>query len=185
MKNRSLLTSTLLGLCSQVLVAVRLQGELIWEAAWSFSHVWQSQFQMDTPLVKADPISDSGSDWDNLVKKGKIISVQKYLWPEKWGVRICEKNNQQQRRSGRRCSRHQSRNIPAVLSAAHGDPWRSMEMQVSTSYARAEGYPKKAVTLWAAHAGAGSWQDLWLLGERSPCWNGSPGRTPVVAKTNS
>ena len=26
------------------------------------------------------------------------------------------------------------------------------------------------MTLWEAHAGAGSWQDLWTHGERGPCW---------------
>ena len=29
-------------------------------------------------------------------------------------------------------------------------------------------YPKEAVTLWEVRAGAGSWQDLWICGERSP-----------------
>jgi len=29
-------------------------------------------------------------------------------------------------------------------------------------------HPKEAVTLWEAHAGAGSWQNLWTCGERSP-----------------
>lgn len=77
MKNRSLLTSALLGLCSQVLVTEELQGDLLWEAAWSFPQVWQSQFQMDTTLAKADTISNSGSASDNIVKKGKKISVQK------------------------------------------------------------------------------------------------------------
>ncbi|KAK4826180.1 hypothetical protein QYF61_006042 [Mycteria americana] len=35
---------------------------------------------------------------------------------------------------------------------------------------------KEAVTLWEAHAGAGSWQDLWTHGERSPCWSRFVGR---------
>ncbi|GAB0182020.1 hypothetical protein GRJ2_000667300 [Grus japonensis] len=33
------------------------------------------------------------------------------------------------------------------------------------------------VTSWEAHAGAGSWQDLWLHGERSPRWSRFAGRT--------
>ncbi|PKU47515.1 hypothetical protein llap_2157 [Limosa lapponica baueri] len=36
---------------------------------------------------------------------------------------------------------------------------------------------KKAVTPWRIHAGAGSWQDPWASGERSPCWNRFAGRS--------
>ena len=36
---------------------------------------------------------------------------------------------------------------------------------------------KEAVTLWEAHAGASSWQDLWTLGERSPRQGRFAGRT--------
>ncbi|CAN0042225.1 unnamed protein product, partial [Bubo scandiacus] len=36
---------------------------------------------------------------------------------------------------------------------------------------------KKAVTPWEAHAGAGSWQNLWSHGERSPPWSRFAGRT--------
>ncbi|GAB0185960.1 zinc finger and BTB domain-containing protein 5 [Grus japonensis] len=36
---------------------------------------------------------------------------------------------------------------------------------------------KEAVTLWEAHAGAGSWQDLWTRGERSPRQSRFAGRT--------
>ena len=36
--------------------------------------------------------------------------------------------------------------------------------------------PKEAVTLWEACAGAGSWQDLWTRGERSPHWSRFAGR---------
>jgi len=32
------------------------------------------------------------------------------------------------------------------------------------------------VTSWAARAGAGSWQDLWPRGERSPGWSRFAGR---------
>ncbi|GAB0178150.1 hypothetical protein GRJ2_000280300 [Grus japonensis] len=37
--------------------------------------------------------------------------------------------------------------------------------------------PKEAVTPWEAHAGGGSWQDLWARGERSPHWSRFAGRT--------
>jgi len=43
-------------------------------------------------------------------------------------------------------------------------------------HARAGGYLKEAVTLWGACAGAGSCQDLWTCGERSPCWKRCAGR---------
>jgi len=36
---------------------------------------------------------------------------------------------------------------------------------------------KQAMTLWKAHTGAGSWQDLWTSGERSPNWSRFAGRT--------
>jgi len=35
---------------------------------------------------------------------------------------------------------------------------------------------KEAVTPWGAPAGAGSWQDLWSRGERSPHWSRFAGR---------
>jgi len=59
---------------------------------------------------------------------------------------------------------------------------RSMVAQISTCspckgpYARADGCLKEAVTLWGAHAGAGSCQDLQASGERSPCWSRFAGR---------
>ena len=43
-------------------------------------------------------------------------------------------------------------------------------------HAGAGGCPKEAVTLWKAHAGAGSWQDLWTHGKRSPRWSRFAGR---------
>ena len=36
---------------------------------------------------------------------------------------------------------------------------------------------KETVTLWEAQAGAGSCQDLWTRGERSPHWSRLAGRT--------
>jgi len=55
--------------------------------------------------------------------------------------------------------------------AVHGGP---MVERISTCspwkgpHARARRYLKKAVTLWGACTGAGSCQDLWTRGERSP-----------------
>jgi len=37
--------------------------------------------------------------------------------------------------------------------------------------------PKEAVTPWEPHAGAGSWQELWPCGEKSPYWSRFAGRT--------
>ncbi|GAB0186374.1 EH domain-containing protein 4 [Grus japonensis] len=41
----------------------------------------------------------------------------------------------------------------------------------------AGGCPKEAVIPWEASAGAGSWQDLWPCGQRSPRWSRFAGRT--------
>jgi len=36
---------------------------------------------------------------------------------------------------------------------------------------------KEAVILWRSHAGTGSWKDLLIHGEKSPCWSKFAGRT--------
>ncbi|RMC15457.1 hypothetical protein DUI87_07649 [Hirundo rustica rustica] len=38
------------------------------------------------------------------------------------------------------------------------------------AHARADGCPEEMVSPWETHAGAGSWQDLWTHGEKSPGW---------------
>jgi len=85
-------------------------------------------------------------------------------------------------RSVRRCLRCWSRDFsPAAHDKGHGEagcppavrggPWWK---QISTCSlwrgprAGADVCLKKAVILWRARAGAGSWQDLWTRGERSP-----------------
>ena len=62
--------------------------------------------------------------------------------------------------------------------AAHGGPrWsRYPPAACGGPHAGAGGCPKEAVTLWKAHAGAGSWQDLWTHGKRSPRWSRFAGR---------
>jgi len=84
------------------------------------------------------------------------------------------------RRRGRRCPKCQSRDSPAArgedhgesgcASAAHGGPWQSRYPPAARGrpHAGAGGCPTDAVTLWRAHTGAGSWQDLWPHEERSP-----------------
>ncbi|XP_027556456.1 suppression of tumorigenicity 5 protein isoform X3 [Neopelma chrysocephalum] len=61
----------------------------------------------------------------------------------------------------------------SVLAGGHGGPWgcRHPPAAHGGPHARAGGCPKEAVTLWEAHAGAGSWKDLWTRGERSPLWS--------------
>jgi len=43
-----------------------------------------------------------------------------------------------------------------------------VSLQTKEVHAAAGGCPKEAATPWGACAGAGSWQDLWPHGERSP-----------------
>ncbi|XP_032546009.1 suppression of tumorigenicity 5 protein isoform X3 [Chiroxiphia lanceolata] len=61
----------------------------------------------------------------------------------------------------------------SVLAGGHGGPWgcRHPPAAHGRPHARAGGCPKEAVTPWEAHAGAGSWKDLWTRGERSPLWS--------------
>lgn len=54
-------------------------------------------------------------------------------------------------------------------------PLQSMEVHGGAALGgpqvRARGCPKEAVTPQEVHARAGSWQELWLHGERSPPWS--------------
>ncbi|XP_027593244.2 DENN domain-containing protein 2B isoform X1 [Pipra filicauda] len=61
----------------------------------------------------------------------------------------------------------------SVLAGGHGGPWACRHPPAAHGgpHARAGGCPKEAVTPWEAHAGAGSWKDLWTRGERSPLWS--------------
>jgi len=82
----------------------------------------------------------------------------------------------------RRCFRHWSRDSPAARdedhgeagcpSAAHGGPQWS---RCPPAACGGPPQPKEVVTLWKAHAGAGSWKDLWR--QRSSCWSRFAGRT--------
>ena len=71
---------------------------------------------------------------------------------------------------------------PMVRQAVPCSSWRLMVEQIPTCscggpHTRAGGCLKEAVTLRRTHAGAGSWQDLWPCGERSPGWSRFAGRT--------
>ena len=65
------------------------------------------------------------------------------------------------------------------MPCTHGGPWWSRDPPAARGgpHAGAVGCLKEAVTLWEAHTGAGSWQDLWPSGERSPLWSRFGGRT--------
>lgn len=58
-------------------------------------------------------------------------------------------------------------------------PWRSRYPSVGCgrSHVRADGCLKKAVTLWKAHTGVDSQQDLWPCEERSTHWSWVAGRS--------
>jgi len=89
---------------------------------------------------------------------------------------------------GRRCSRCRSRDSPAACGADHGGagcvpaayggpPWSvSPPAARAGPHAGASACLKEAVTLRRAHARAGSWQDQWTHGERSPCCSRFAGR---------
>ena len=117
---------------------------------------------------------------DNIVKKGK----KKLRGDDsrERGARRCERNNSADTKvteegAGRRCSRCRSRESSLATrdeGNGEGGPRRFTVEQRSTCspwkgpHARARRYLKKAVTLWGACTGAGSCQDLWTRGERSP-----------------
>jgi len=63
----------------------------------------------------------------------------------------------------------ENRGEAGCAPAAHGGlQWsRSPPAAHGPPHVTAGGYLKEAVTSWEAHAGAGSWQDLWTR-ERSP-----------------
>ncbi|PKU48694.1 suppression of tumorigenicity 5 protein isoform x4 [Limosa lapponica baueri] len=142
----------------------------------------------DPRLAKAEPISDSSSASGIMyLRGGKKTSVQHQLQRER-GVRICERNNfadtevnEEGGRGGAPGTRAEIPLQPMVRtmvrqepSAAHGGPQWSRYPPAAHGgpHARAE-----AVTPWEAYAGAGSWQEVWARGERSPCWSRFDGRT--------
>ena len=77
------------------------------------------------------------------------------------------------------CSPWEDHGEAGCPPAAHGGPWwsRSPPAAREGPHTGAGGCLKEAVTPWEAHAGAGSWQDLWPRGERSPHWSRFSGRT--------
>lgn len=62
---------------------------------------------------------------------------------------------------------------------AHGSPqWSRYARAIcGEPHTGADGCPKEPVTLWKGHTGAGSWEYLWLCGDRSPCWSRFDDRT--------
>ncbi|GAB0190707.1 EH domain-containing protein 4 [Grus japonensis] len=148
---------------------------------------------MDPPLAKAEPISDGGSaSGITELRRGKKEQLGNKLQPER-GVRRCERNSPadtQVSEGGGGGAPGTGAEIPLqpVVKAMvkQAVPLQPMEVDGGAEippaahggpHAGAGGCLKEAVTLWEARAGAGSWQDLWPHGERSPGWSRFAGRT--------
>jgi len=93
-------------------------------------------------------------------------------------MRICEGNNSAHTKVSDPAAPGEDHGEAGCPTAAHGGPqWsRSPPAARGGPHAGASVSPKEAVTLWNTHAGAGSWQDLWPCGERSPCQSRFAGR---------
>jgi len=144
---------------------------------------------MDPLLAKA--ISNSGSTTViTYLRRGETCG-ETAVEREKWDY-VRETTLQTPRsmkEGGRRCARRRSRDFsPAAheddhdeagcAPAAHESPQWSRYPPAARGrpHARSGECPKEVVTLWGARAGAGSWQDLWTHGERSPHWSWFAGR---------
>ncbi|GAB0208746.1 epimerase family protein SDR39U1 [Grus japonensis] len=134
--------------------------------------------KMDSPLTKAELISNSSSASVITFKKGK-----KLLCNSSWkrGVRICERNNcadtKVSEEGGGGGAPGTGAEIPlqpvekamvrqAVPLQPMEDDGMMMEQIFPCSPWRTPRWSrwrhlKEAGTPWEAHAGAGSWQDLW------------------------
>lgn len=76
------------------------------------------------------------------------------------------------------CSRHRNWDSLAAPGGLQGswDPPTAL----GRDHLEAGGCLNKAVTPWEVYAGPGSWQDLWLWGERSPSWSRFTGRIWII-----
>ncbi|KAM9590862.1 uncharacterized protein ACIBXB_005912 [Morphnus guianensis] len=147
---------------------------------------------MDPPLPKAEPISNSGSaSVIAYLRRGKKLLRN---GSRRRGVRICERNNPADAKVSEEGGGGDApgaraeiplhpmvktmvrQAVPLQLMEVHGGA--DIHLQpMEDPHAGAGGFPKEAVTPWEARAGAGSWQDLWTRGERSPCCSRFSGRT--------
>jgi len=82
---------------------------------------------------------------------------------EERGVRICERNHSADTKvsegGGGGAPGTRARDPPAACGEDHGEAGCSTAAH-GGPHAGAGGCPKETVTLWRAHTGAGSWQDL-------------------------
>jgi len=141
-------------------------------------------------LAKAKPISDGNStSRTTKIRRGRKPKWQIYLERR---VRIHERNNSadsqgQCRSRGRRYTRHWSRDFPLqpvekamVKQAVPLQPTevQGIHLQPVEETPRWSRWmsPHEALTLWRICAGAGSWQELWTCGKRSPCRSRFAGR---------
>ena len=99
-----------------------------------------------------------------------------------WEKQLCRPKGQCRRR-GWKCSRRRGTDSPAARGADPGEAGCALQPMEAHGGAdlylqpRDDPTPEQGdVTPWGARAGAGSWQDLWPRGERSPRWNRFAGR---------
>ena len=150
--------------------------------------MWGSSMK-EVPLAKAEPISDGGStSMITYLRRGKSATAGRREWWE----HVKETTLQTQRsvkKEGKVFQAPEKRfpcspwRRPRWGRLFHCSPWRSMVEQISTCSPWRTAcwsrwmHPKEALAVWRPCAGAGSWQDLWLHGERSPGWSRFTGRT--------
>jgi len=139
--------------------------------------------KMDLPLDKTEPISNSGltSGITELRREKKKIQKNPPAQLQlKRGLRLCGRNSltgQRRKRAGGAPGARaevplqpmEQTMVGQAVPCSHAGPW-------CRSPPEARGCPKEAVTPWGAHTEAGSWQDLWPCGERSPCRSKFAGR---------
>ncbi|KAJ7407845.1 hypothetical protein BTVI_61719 [Pitangus sulphuratus] len=116
---------------------------------------------------KMDLLLDSGSTSGIMyLRRGKKLLGRSKLQPEKGGVRICERNNSADTKVSEGA-------VGGVAPGARAEISLQPVVRQDVSLLPMEDptleqVDVEAVTLGEAHAGAGSWQDLW-----------SHGRTPL------
>ncbi|GAB0206975.1 hypothetical protein GRJ2_003163100 [Grus japonensis] len=146
-------------------------------------------------LAKAKPISDGGSaSVITYLRREKTQETkQQHSQPQR-GVRRCERNNfadtKVSEEGGGGGGPGAGAEIPlqplVKTMVKQAVPLQPMEVNggadihlqpVQDPTPEQIDVPKEAVAPWEARAGAGSWQDLWTHGERSPCRSRFAGRT--------
>ncbi|PKU41474.1 ubx domain-containing protein 4 [Limosa lapponica baueri] len=125
---------------------------------------------------------------DNIFQKGKNLLCNS---SQKRGVRICKKNNSSDIKvSEGGGAPDVGAEIPlrpvvkivlrqaVLLQPMEVNGGADIHLQPVGFPCWSKGmHPKETVTPWEACAGAGSWQDLWTHGERTPRWSRFAGRT--------